>query len=50
MLKYVTGPITKADAGGLEATISTPRVDSDGESVDPLGLINRAEYLANPLV
>ena len=50
MLKYVTGPITKADAGGLEATISTPRVDSDGESVDPLGLINRTEYLANPLV
>ena len=49
-LKYVTGPITKADAGGLEATISTPRVDSDGESVDPLGLINRSEYLANPLV
>lgn len=50
MLKYVTGPITKADAGGLEATISTPRVDSDGESVDPLGLKNRDEYLSNPLV
>ena len=49
-LKYVTGPITKADAGGLEATISTPRVDSDGESVDPLGLKNRDEYLSNPLV
>ncbi len=49
-LKYVTGPITKADAGGLEATISTPRVDSDGESVDPLGLVNRDEYLSNPLV
>lgn len=49
-LKYVTGPITKADAGGLEATISTPRVDSDGESVDPMGLINRDEYLSNPLV
>jgi HK97 family phage prohead protease len=50
MLKYMTGPITKAEMGGLDATISTPRVDADGESVDPLGLINRAEYLANPLV
>jgi len=49
-LKYVTGPITKADAGGFEATISTPRVDKDGESVDPMGLTNRDEYLTNPLV
>jgi len=50
MLKYVTGPITKADAGGFEATISTPRVDKDGEIVDPMGLTNRADYLSNPLV
>ena len=49
-LKYVTGPITKADAGGLEAVISTPRVDKDGESVDPLGLTNGAEWLSNPLI
>lgn len=49
-LKYVSGPITKADAGGLEAVISTPRVDSDGESVDPLGITNRAEWLTNPLI
>ncbi len=49
-LKYVTGPITKADAGGLEAIISTPRVDSEGESVDPLGMVNRDEYMTNPLV
>lgn len=50
MLKYTTGPITKADAGGIEAVISTPRVDRDGEIVDPLGLVNRLEWLANPLV
>ena len=49
-LKYVTGPITKADAGGLEAVISTPRVDKDGESVDPRGLTNRDEWLTNPLI
>lgn len=49
-LKHMTGPITKADAGGLDATISSPKVDSDGESVDPLGLKNRDEYLSNPLV
>ncbi len=49
-LKYVTGPITKADMGGLEAVISTPRVDKDGESVDPLGLVNREEWLTNPLI
>lgn len=49
-LKYVTGPITKADAGSLEAVISTPKVDSDGERVDPLGLTNRAEWLTNPLI
>jgi HK97 family phage prohead protease len=49
-LKYVTGPITKADAGGLEAVISTPKVDSDGESVDPKGLTNREDWLANPLI
>lgn len=49
-LKYVTGPITKADAGGLEAVISTPKVDKDGESVDPLGLENRDEWLTNPLI
>lgn len=49
-LKHIYGPITKADAGGLSATITTPRVDSDGESVDPMGLKNRDEYLANPLV
>lgn len=49
-LKYVTGPITKADAGGLEAVISTPRVDKDGESVDPRGLTNREEWLTNPLI
>jgi hypothetical protein len=50
MLKYVTGPITKADAGGLDAVISTPRVDADGESVDPRGLTNRDDWLANPLI
>ena len=49
-LKYVTGPITKADAGGLEAVISTPKVDKDGESVDPRGLTNRDEWLTNPLI
>lgn len=49
-LKYVTGPITKATAGGLEAVISTPKVDSDGESVDPMGLTNRDEWLSNPLI
>jgi hypothetical protein len=49
-LKYVTGPITKADAGGIEAVITTPRVDSDGESVNPLGLMNRDEWLTNPLI
>lgn len=49
-LKYVTGPITKADSGGLEAVISTPRVDKDGESVDPMGLINKDEWLTNPLI
>jgi hypothetical protein len=41
-LKYVTGPITKATGGGLEAVISTPKVDSDGESVDPMGLTSTA--------
>lgn len=50
MLKYVTGAITKADAGGLDAVISTPRVDADGESVDPRGLTNRDDWLANPLI
>lgn len=49
-LKYVTGPITKADAGGIEAVISTPKVDKDGESVDPLGLVNKDEWLTNPLI
>ena len=49
-LKYFTGPITKADGGGLEAIISTPRVDHDGESVDPMGLRNRDEWLTNPLI
>lgn len=49
-LKYVTGPITKADAGGLDAVITTPRVDADGESVDPKGLTNREDWLANPLI
>lgn len=49
-LKYFSGPITKADAGGLEAIISTPRVDADGESVDPAGLVNREGWLANPLI
>lgn len=49
-LKYVTGPITKADAGGLTAVISTPKVDKDGESVDPKGLTNREEWLSNPLI
>jgi HK97 family phage prohead protease len=49
-LKYFTGPITKADAGGLEAVISTPKVDHDGESVDPMGLKNRDEWLTNPLI
>ena len=49
-LKFFTGPITKADAGGLEAVISTPRVDKDGESVDPLGMTNRDEWLSNPLI
>ena len=49
-LKYVTGPITKADAGGLDAVISTPRVDADGESVDPKGLTNRDDWLTNPLI
>src|SRR3990167_4723110 len=49
-IKYFTGPITKADAGGLEAVISTPKVDHDGESVDPMGLRNRDEWLTNPLI
>lgn len=49
-LKYVTGPITKATAGGLDAIISTPKVDTDGESVDPMGLVNRDDWLKNPLV
>lgn len=49
-LKYFTGPITKADAGSLSAIISTPTVDKDGESVDPRGLSNRAEWLTNPLI
>jgi HK97 family phage prohead protease len=49
-LKYVTGPITKADAGGLDAVITTPRVDADGESVDPKGITNRDEWLTNPLI
>lgn len=49
-LKFFTGPITKSDAGGLDAVISTPRVDRDGESVDPKGLTNRDEWLANPLI
>ena len=49
-LKYMTGPITKADAGGLDAVITTPKVDKDAESVDPLGLINREEWLTNPLI
>lgn len=49
-LKYTTGPITKADAGGIEAIITTPRVDSDGESIDPLGITNRDQWLTNPLV
>lgn len=49
-LKFITGPITKADAGGLQAVISTPKVDKDGESVDPKGLINRDEWLTNPLI
>ena len=49
-LKYMTGPITKADAGGLDAVITTPKVDKDAESVDPLGLINREEWLTDPLI
>ena len=49
-LKYVTGPITKADAGGLDAVITTSRVDRDHESVDPRGLMNRDEWLTNPLI
>ena len=49
-LKYISGPITKATAGGLSAVISTPRIDSDGESVDPTGMTNRDEWLTNPLV
>lgn len=49
-LKYFTGPITKADAGGLDAVISTPRVDRDGESVDPRGITNRDEWMTNPLI
>lgn len=49
-LKYISGPITKADAGGLDAVITTPRVDHDGESVDPLGLRNRDAWLTNPLI
>ena len=49
-LKYVTGPITKADAGGMDAVISTPTVDRDGESVDPMGMTNREEWLTNPLI
>lgn len=49
-LKYMSGPITKADSGGLEAVISTPKVDTDGESVDPRGLMNREEWLTNPLI
>ena len=49
-LKYVTGPITKADAGGLDAVITTARVDRDHESVDPRGITNRDEWLTNPLI
>jgi HK97 family phage prohead protease len=48
-LKHFSGPL-KAKSGGFSAVISTPQVDSDGESVDPLGLINRDEYMTNPLV
>jgi len=49
-LKYITGSVKSADAGGFEAVITTPRVDTDRESVLPKGIINRDEYLANPLV
>lgn len=51
MLKYIVGSITKADAGGgIDAVISTPKLDLDGESVDPMGLTNRDSWLANPLI
>ena len=50
MLKHFEMPIVKATSGGLDAVISTPRTDRDGEIVLPRGLRNRDEYLANPLV
>lgn len=49
MLKYMSSAL-KAQTNGFSAIISTPQVDLDGESVDPLGLINKAEYMTNPLV
>lgn len=49
-LKYITGGVKSADAGGFEAVISSPRIDSDREAVLPRGLMNRDEYMANPLV
>lgn len=49
MLKYISTSL-KAQTNGFSAVISTPQVDLDGESVDPLGIINKAEYMTNPLV
>jgi HK97 family phage prohead protease len=49
MLKYISTSL-KAMTGGWSAIISTPQVDTDAESVDPMGLINRDEYMSNPLV
>lgn len=49
-LKAFTSPIVKAASGSIDAIISDPRVDRDGEIVDPLGLTNHDEYMGNPLV
>jgi len=49
-LKYITGGVKAAHSGGFDAVITTPRLDTDMESVYPLGLKNRDEYMSNPLV
>lgn len=49
-LKYMTGGVKAASAGGFDAVITTPRVDADMEVVLPKGMINRDDYMGNPLV
>lgn len=49
MLKYISTAL-KATPDGFSAVITTPQVDLDGERVKSDGIINLAEYLANPLV